>query len=240
MTRPHYPDSLLEHFLQIVPTGSNVVDLAAGTGIMTEPLVKAGYRVTPVEPVEAMRQELERQVGIPALEGTSWKIPVDDGSQDAVMVAQAFHWFDDIETLREIHRVLKPGGVFALTWNMESKERSDWVTAIRRIYEVYDEAAPQYRKGHWKKVFETDEANQLFDLPLKHIRFTNDFEVPTSHVFERVLTKSYIATLSDQQKQQLRRDIEAQLVPEKGFVPNNDRMILYPHDTDLSWCLKKQ
>ncbi|KAI9015767.1 S-adenosyl-L-methionine-dependent methyltransferase [Phycomyces nitens] len=238
-TRPHYPKALIDQVLKIVPRGSNVVDLAAGTGIMTQSLVDAGYKVTPVEPVSDMREQLEKQVGIPALEGTSWKIPVKDESQDMVMVAQAFHWFDDIETLREIHRVVKPGGIFALTWNMESKERSEWVADIRKIYEAYDEAAPQYRKGRWRKVFETEEAKKLFELPLHELTFSNDFNVPTNHVFERVLTKSYIAILSDEEKAKLRQDIQAKLIPEKGFVPK-DGKILYPHDTDLAWCVGKK
>ena len=32
---------------------------------------------------------------------------------------QAFHWFANEESLKEIHRVLKPAGVLAMVWNAE-------------------------------------------------------------------------------------------------------------------------
>jgi len=79
-----------------------------------------------------MRLKLESIVPQAAsVKGTAWSIPVQDESQDMVMLAQCFHWFDDIKSLKEIHRVLKPGGLIILIWNMESRERSEWVAKLR-------------------------------------------------------------------------------------------------------------
>jgi SAM-dependent methyltransferase len=58
-----------------------------------------------------------------AREGTAEAIPLEDGSVDAVTVAQAFHWFEPQAALREIHRVLRPEGGVALFWN--SRELDD-------------------------------------------------------------------------------------------------------------------
>ena len=44
------------------------------------------------------------------VDGTAEAIPLPAASVDAVVVAQAFHWFDAIRALSEIHRVLRPGG----------------------------------------------------------------------------------------------------------------------------------
>lgn len=98
---------------------------------MTKSLVESGLNVTAVEPVENMRRKLVQVLPqVTCLEGTSWNIPVKDNSLDAVVIAQAFHWFDDIKTLQELHRVLKPSGYGILAWNLESK-RSDWVAKFR-------------------------------------------------------------------------------------------------------------
>lgn len=130
--RPSYPSSALDKIRSIVRSGAQVLDLAAGTGIMSQLLAAAGYKVIAVEPVDPMREKLKSLYPeIPALKGTSYEIPLPSASQDAVVVAQAFHWFDNLESLREIHRVLKPDGHLLLIWNMESKRRM-WVDKIRR------------------------------------------------------------------------------------------------------------
>ena len=95
-----------------------MLDLAAGTGKLTRQLVPLGARVVAVEPIDAMRAELERAVpGVEALAGTAEAIPLAEQSVDAVTCAQAFHWFRPDQAVREIRRVLRPGGGLALLWN---------------------------------------------------------------------------------------------------------------------------
>ena len=48
--------------------------------------------------------------GVPVVGGTAERIPVVTGAVDAVVVAQAFHWFDAPVALAEMARVLRPGG----------------------------------------------------------------------------------------------------------------------------------
>jgi SAM-dependent methyltransferase len=63
---------------------------------------------------------------------TAEEIPANDRSVDAVVVAQAFHWFDHEAALPEIARVLKPGGHVALVWNSRD-ERIPWVRRMGDI-----------------------------------------------------------------------------------------------------------
>jgi SAM-dependent methyltransferase len=115
--RPEYPEeavALLRERLGLGP-GRRVLDLAAGTGKLTRPLVATGADVVAVEPVAGMRALLPESVE--ALDGTAESIPLPDLSVDAVTVAQAFHWFRAQDALREIHRVLRPDGALALVWN---------------------------------------------------------------------------------------------------------------------------
>src|ERR671910_3312735 len=82
--RPGYPPAAVDFLaarLRLGP-GRTVVDLAAGTGKLTRPLLATGAEVIAVEPVAEMRTALPS--GARALEGTAEKMPLTTGSADAV------------------------------------------------------------------------------------------------------------------------------------------------------------
>lgn len=116
--RPSYPkEAVDEMFAALKLTkGAKILDLASGTGIFTKLLVRhqtsekeSENVVEACEPAANMRKKcLENLPQVRCFEGTSTHIPVDDQTYDVVVVAQAFHWFANIESLKEIHRVLKP------------------------------------------------------------------------------------------------------------------------------------
>jgi SAM-dependent methyltransferase len=70
--------------------------------------------------------------GVDAREGSAEAIPLPDSSVDAVLVGQAWHWFDADRAFAEIARVLRPGGVLAVIWNGDDAH-VDWV---RGMYEA--------------------------------------------------------------------------------------------------------
>ncbi len=110
-----------------------VLDLAAGTGKLTEGLVSLGLSVTAVEPDRGMLAELSRRLpSVTTLTGTAERIPLPDASVDAVLVGQAFHWFDVDLALGEIDRVLRPGGVVGALWNFDDI-RVEWVADLWKV-----------------------------------------------------------------------------------------------------------
>lgn len=110
-----------------------MLDIGAGTGIMTRLLDTEGFKVTAVEPVEGMRDQLRVSLpNVTTLNGTSWSFPVESSSQDAIVLAQCFHWFDDITSLQEMHRVLKPDGHLFMIWNTEARDRSEWIAKLAK------------------------------------------------------------------------------------------------------------
>jgi SAM-dependent methyltransferase len=120
-TRPGYPGEALDWAAAAtrLRPGSDVLDLAAGTGKLTASLVARGYRVVAVEPLPGMRAQLEDDLpDISVLDGTAEAIPLGDSSFDAVCVGQAFHSFEPYAALDEIARVLRPGGWLVLLWNL--------------------------------------------------------------------------------------------------------------------------
>lgn len=121
--RPSYPNSLIEYLFNELKFTKNsiVADIGAGTGKLSKLLLNAGLNVTCVEPNENMRQisiellsSFENFVSVKApAENTTLK----SQSIDFITVAQAFHWFDQVEFKKECQRILKPSGKVVLIWN---------------------------------------------------------------------------------------------------------------------------
>ena len=111
----------------------DVLDLGAGTGKLTTRLVERGLHVIGVDPIAEMLDMLRTALpDTPALLGSAEQIPLPDNAVDAVLVAQAWHWFDPERAVAEIARVLRPGGRLGVLWNTRD-ERSGWVKDFGRI-----------------------------------------------------------------------------------------------------------
>ncbi|MBD0738999.1 class I SAM-dependent methyltransferase [Streptomyces sp. CBMA29] len=111
----------------------DVLDLGAGTGKLSAALLALGHRVTAVEPDADMRGQLERLLpSVTALAGGAEEIPLADASVDAVVVGQAFHWFDQERAMPEIARVLRPGGTLGALWNTDD-DRVEWIAELGRV-----------------------------------------------------------------------------------------------------------
>jgi SAM-dependent methyltransferase len=186
--RPEYPADAVSYFVELLGAGGAVLDLAAGTGKLTRPLVAAGLDVTAVEPVAEMRAALPPQVS--ALDGTAEAIPLGDAAVDAVTVAQAFHWFDGEAALLEIARVLRPGGLLALFWNRRVDE-DDVNRAIEALVAPHRGDAPAHRSGAWRAVFERTESFE----PLEERVFANAQELDADGLEARVGSISFISAL---------------------------------------------
>jgi SAM-dependent methyltransferase len=129
--RPSYPPETIDWLLQA--GARDVLDLGAGTGKLTVRLVERGLDVIAVDPIQEMLEVLSSSLpGIPALLGTAEEIPLPDNSVDSVLVAQAWHWFDPERAIKEVARVLRPGGRIGLVWNVRD-ERMGWVKDLGRI-----------------------------------------------------------------------------------------------------------
>lgn len=129
--RPSYPPEAIDWLLP--PGAHDVLDLGAGTGKLTTRLVERGLDVVAVDPVAEMLEVLQASLpATPALLGTAEQIPLPDNSVDAVLVAQAWHWFDPARAIPEVVRVLRPGGRLGLVWNTRD-ERLGWVKELGRI-----------------------------------------------------------------------------------------------------------
>jgi ubiquinone/menaquinone biosynthesis C-methylase UbiE len=113
-----------------VRRGSHVLDVGCGTGISMQPLVARGVRVTGLDPSTEMLAA--GKLAVPAATfvlGNAEALPFADGSFDAAVSAQAFHWFDADAAFAELIRVVRPGGPIAVWWKILGT--SDPMRAVR-------------------------------------------------------------------------------------------------------------
>jgi SAM-dependent methyltransferase len=123
--RPPPPPQVLDW---LIPPGAQaILDLAAGTGVVTRELIGRATRVIAVEPDERMRAVLAAGCpGAEVLAGRGEDIPLPDASVDAVVISAAWHWLDPALAVPEITRVLRPGGRLGVIW-VSRDMRVPWV-----------------------------------------------------------------------------------------------------------------
>jgi len=99
-------------------SSARVADIACGTGILADRIERDLHpaQVYGVDMSEGMlNQARARSTDVRWLRGPAEQLPFDDGALDAVVTTSAFHFFDQPAALRELHRVLSPGGLAAVS-----------------------------------------------------------------------------------------------------------------------------
>ncbi|MBU3706991.1 MAG: class I SAM-dependent methyltransferase [Mycobacterium sp.] len=182
--RPSYPPEAIDWLLAPTATweARDVLDLGAGTGKLTTRLVERGLRVVAVDPIAEMLEVLRATVAdTPALLGTAEQIPLEDNTVDAVLVAQAWHWFDPQRAAAEVARVLRPGGRLGLLWNVRD-ERLGWVKEFGRIV------------GGERDIDDTrvDLPAPFTDVATHHVEWTN--YITPQALIDYVASRSYCIT----------------------------------------------
>jgi SAM-dependent methyltransferase len=141
--RPDYPVALVDWLRREhgVDASWDVADVGAGTGISAKLLLDAGHRVTAVEPNAAMRAAAEQWLGknpnFRAVAGRADATGLPDASVALVVVAQAFHWFDEAATRHEFARILRPGGLVAIVWNTRHLGGTPFLEAYEALLQRY-------------------------------------------------------------------------------------------------------
>ena len=126
--RPTYPPDAVAWLLGTAPL--RVADVGAGTGKLTRELVRQGHDVTAVDPDPGMLEALSLAVpGTPVSVGAAERLPLADASVDALTFGQSWHWVDVAQASAEAARVVRPGGVLGLIWNLRD-ESVPWVAEL--------------------------------------------------------------------------------------------------------------
>jgi ubiquinone/menaquinone biosynthesis C-methylase UbiE len=188
--RPTYPSALVDWLIEAcgLTAGAAIADVGCGTGISARLFSERGFRVTGIDPNEAMLAKALARGGADFRRGESHATGLPDASQSLVFAAQAFHWFEVPPTLAEWKRVLAPGGRGAVFWNDRTHD-----TDLLRAYEtLLVESSTEYREVSRKY----DVLSVLRGSPL--VKDWAESEFPSSQSLDRegflgrVFSSSYV------------------------------------------------
>lgn len=120
--RPRYPERVWEILAERcgLREHATVFEVGPGTGTATRELVARGAEVTAVEPDARLAAFLAaKQPGVVVKNETFEGVRLRAERFDIGVAATSFHWVEDQRRgLRKVHRLLRPGGAWAMWWNI--------------------------------------------------------------------------------------------------------------------------
>jgi SAM-dependent methyltransferase len=193
-TRPAWPE---EAARWLAPEEAQlVVELGAGTGKLTRAVAELGVHVVAVEPDPRMLAVL-RAAGLEGVEGSAEAIPFGDAVADAVVAGSSLHWFELAPALREIHRVLKPGGRFGFGWNHRDDRHPTIARMGRAIYAAQGRPEmPRWRMRDWPR--EVTQEGLFRDV--EHAAFPHTHARPRAALDHLLIAYSGVAALPEDER----------------------------------------
>ena len=191
--RPSYPAAAVDWLAPAAP--ARVADVGAGTGKLTSLLMARGLAVEAVEPDPRMLSVLVRNNPTARHhQSLATAVPVDDASLDAVLVADAWHWFDTDETILELRRVLKPGGWLGLVWNVAAEPVEPWELELAGESDRYDRSTKGSADGVRSRL------SYFPDEELDLAQFAWAWETTPEHQAAHLATTSMAIAMSPEER----------------------------------------
>jgi SAM-dependent methyltransferase len=229
--RPEYPPAavaLVTSALRLGP-GVRLLDAGAGTGKLSRLVAASGAAVFAADPADAMIRRAAGFPGIVPLRAVAEALPFRDGAFHAAAAASAFHWFDGPRALRELHRVLRPGGRLALLWNVRD-DAEPWVARLSEIVNRREGRAPRYRRGEWRAAFEA--APGLFAaVDEAHPRHVH--ALSPAAALDRVASISFVAAMRDDERAEVLAEVRALLATHPDTAGRAEVALAYRTDVHV-------
>lgn len=193
--RPHYPIELIDVLAArcgLLPE-SVVVDVGAGTGILTQLFLENGNPVVGIEPNKEMREAAETLLAefarFTSVGGSAEATKLPAQVADFIVVGQAFHWFDRDKARAEFLRILKSDGILVLIWN----DRQIESTPFLRDYEkLLNDCGNDYQEIQHKTNLHGAAFQSFFGAPVYEATLANSQRVDRDGLIGRLHSVSYM------------------------------------------------
>jgi SAM-dependent methyltransferase len=211
--RPRYERHVIEAIGEAAG-GPRILDVGAGTGRLSGPLLEAGYDMVAVEPLDEMRAILARNIGAErVLAGRAEALPLDDASVDGAVCSDAWHWFDGARAADELMRVVRPGGGVVVsttypTW-ADGDGAPDWWLDLRAIHAALPKGDhPAFARG-WTRPDSFDDHPAFGEVQNRSMPFVHHTD--REGIVAHWASMSFVAALPDEQREQLLGELDAML-----------------------------
>jgi len=127
--------------LNELPEGAAILDVGCGTGNHLLELLRLGFQARGIEPSAQMRRHAESKLPQGTVRpGTILKLPFANETFDFVYAIEVLRYLDQDDNkvgLKEVFRVLKPGGIFFGTFvNQYALDGFAIVVGLRKVLEI--------------------------------------------------------------------------------------------------------
>src|SRR4051794_5289526 len=232
--RPSYPPDAVAWLVEQlgIRPGARVCDLAAGTGKLTRLLVATGADLFAIEPVPGMRATFREVLrDVPVVAGAAEALPLHAERLDAMVAAQAWHWFDHDRAAGEARRVLRSGGGLGLVWN--ARDRSEpWVDAVWAVMDRVEKHAPWRDHENWRdSAFRAMPGfGELARAEFRHTQTTTP-----DGVVRRIASVSHVAVLPETRRAAVLAEVRAILAEHPPVAGRETVEIPYRVDCLAVW-----
>jgi SAM-dependent methyltransferase len=216
--RPGYPKRVFDILRDRcgIRLSARVFEIGPGTGIATQKLLQLGAGpLVLVEPDERLGSFLTDTLcrtssNIEVNVATFEQAELQSAWFDAGTSASSFHWLDEMHSLRKIARILRPGGWWAMWWNLffGAPRNDEFYKASRFLLRGLDHSPSCGREGRPPFALDTEmrianlrAVGTFENIEVETIGWTVSFD--TTHVMRLYRTFSPINRLEAGERQRL-------------------------------------
>lgn len=230
--RPTYSKRSIRFLFDSNIIGKNdvIVDIGAGTGILSRAFLEYGNKVISVEPNGEMRnkctENLKQYKSSVVIDATAENTTLLAHSINVVVVGQAFHWFEPNAFKNECMRILNDKKLVILMWN-QKKQNCEMEIERQKIRSLYCTVHDNY-DNDWN--LREEAVSKFFNYKYNYKKFKNNLANTYQEFIGRAFSDSRAPLLGSLEYKQYTVALKSYF---NKYATRNKLIVL--NDTILYW-----